>query len=121
MVMVAVPREYCAPGHPHAQTLNALRANGVKVYRTDEAGTVIASSDGKKLTFNVPASETWKAGEPTGSSASKGSTTKEQSVTAGSTTKEQSAAADSAEKAQGPCAITLSLLSDVSFRLAVGR
>ncbi len=93
-------------GHPHAQTLNALRANGVKVYRTDEAGTVIASSDGKKLTFNVPASETWKAGEPTGSSASKGSTTKEQSVTAGSTTKEQSAAADSAEKAQGGTAET---------------
>lgn len=56
-------------GHPHARTLNALRAEGVKVYRTDEAGTVIASSDGKKLTFNVPASETWKAGEPTGSAA----------------------------------------------------
>ncbi len=55
-------------GHPHAQTLNTFRANGVKVYRTDEAGTIIASSDGKKLTFNVPASETWKAGEPTKSS-----------------------------------------------------
>ena len=81
-------------GHPHAQTLNALRANGVKVYRTDEAGTVIASSDGKKLTFNVPASETWKAGEPTGSSASKGSTTKEQSVTADSAEKAQSGTAE---------------------------
>ncbi len=52
-------------GHPHAQTLNALRAGGVSVYRTDEAGTIIASSDGKELSFNVPASETWKAGEPT--------------------------------------------------------
>lgn len=56
-------------GHPHAQTLNTFRAEGVKVYRTDEAGTVIAYSDGKKLTFNVPASETWKAGEPTDSAA----------------------------------------------------
>lgn len=52
-------------GHPHAETLNTLRANGVKVYRTDEAGTVVATTDGKTLSFNVPASNTWKAGEPT--------------------------------------------------------
>lgn len=52
-------------GHPHAETLSTLRMNGVKVYRTDEEGTIIATSDGKKITFNVPASETWKAGEPT--------------------------------------------------------
>ena len=56
-------------GHPHAETLNTLRKNKVKVYRTDEDGTIIATSDGKNITFNVPASETWKAGEPTGSSA----------------------------------------------------
>lgn len=53
-------------GHPHAETLNTLRTNGVKVYRTDEDGTIIATSDGKRITFNVPASETWKAGEPSG-------------------------------------------------------
>ena len=53
-----------AYGHPHAATLNTFRINGVKVYRTDEDGTIIASSDGKGITFNVPASETWKAGEP---------------------------------------------------------
>lgn len=52
-------------GHPHAATLNIFRTNGVSVYRTDEDGTIIATSDGKKITFNVPASETWKAGEPT--------------------------------------------------------
>lgn len=52
-------------GHPHAQTLNTLRANGVKVYRTDEDGVIIATSDGKDITFNVPASQSWKAGEPT--------------------------------------------------------
>lgn len=57
-------------GHPHAETLNTLRMNGVKVYRTDEAGTVIATSDGKKITFNVPASETWQPGEPTQNSSS---------------------------------------------------
>lgn len=52
-------------GHPHAETLNTLRANGVKVYRTDEEGTIVATADGKKITFNVPESESWKAGEPT--------------------------------------------------------
>lgn len=53
-------------GHPHAETLNTFRMNGVKVYRTDEDGPIVAVSDGKKVTFNVPASETWKAGEPNG-------------------------------------------------------
>ena len=56
-------------GHPHAETLNTLRTNGVKVYRTDEDGTIIASTDGKTITFNVPASETWKAGEATAGSS----------------------------------------------------
>lgn len=56
-------------GHPHAETLNTLRTNGVKVYRTDESGTIIASTDGKSISFNVPASESWKAGEPTGGSS----------------------------------------------------
>lgn len=54
-------------GHPHAETLNTLRTSGVMVYRTDEAGTIVASTDGKSISFNVPASESWKAGEPTGS------------------------------------------------------
>lgn len=54
-----------AYGHPHAETLNTLRTNGVKVYRTDEQGTIVATSDGRKITFDVPASESWKAGEPT--------------------------------------------------------
>lgn len=55
-------------GHPHAETLNTFRMNGVKVYRTDEDGTIVATSDGETITFNVPASETWKSGEPDGSS-----------------------------------------------------
>lgn len=58
-------------GHPHAETLNILRMNGVNVYRTDEDGTIIATSDGKEITFNVPASETWKSGEPTKSNEGK--------------------------------------------------
>lgn len=52
-------------GHPHAEPLNTFRMNGVKVFRTDEEGTIIATSDGKKITFNVPESETWQSGEAT--------------------------------------------------------
>lgn len=54
-------------GHPHAATLNNLRARGVKVYRTDEQGSLTAISDGSVITWNAAPSETWKAGEPTGS------------------------------------------------------
>ena len=60
-------------GHPHAQTLNTFRMNGIDVYRTDEDGTIIAVSDGSTIKFNVPASETWKPGEPTGSAKSSAS------------------------------------------------
>lgn len=56
-------------GHPHAETLNTLRINGVKVYRTDEAGTIVATSDGKKITFSVPESATWQSGESTQNSS----------------------------------------------------
>lgn len=53
-------------GHPHAETLNRLRAMGVQVFRTDEEGTIVASSDGSSITFNVPPSQSWQAGEPRG-------------------------------------------------------
>lgn len=54
-------------GHPHAEPMNAFRARGMKVYRTDEQGSIIAFSDGSEITWNCAPSETWKAGEPTGS------------------------------------------------------
>lgn len=54
-------------GHPHAETLNNLRAMGVDVFRTDEQGTIVAVSDGSQITWNCAPSETWKAGESTGS------------------------------------------------------
>lgn len=72
-------------GHPHAETLNTFRMNGVKVYRTDEDGTIIATSDGREITFNVPASETWKPGEPNGNSAVWEAPSQEVSKTSGIT------------------------------------
>lgn len=52
-------------GHPHAATLNTLRANKVKLFRTDEQGSIIATSDGREITWNAAPTETWQTGEPT--------------------------------------------------------
>lgn len=60
-------------GFPHAETLNNLRSMGVKVFRTDEQGSIIAYSDGSKLTWNCAPSESWKAGESTKHSVTEGS------------------------------------------------
>lgn len=40
-------------GHPHKQTMEKLKKEGISVYRTDESGTIICVSDGKTITFNV--------------------------------------------------------------------
>lgn len=68
-------------GHPHAATLNSLRSMGVKVFRTDEQGSLVATSDGKKITWNAAPSDTWKAGEPTGSTGVSSSTNSKQEST----------------------------------------
>lgn len=54
-------------GFPHAQVLNSLRARGVKVFRTDEQGSIIAYANGEEITWNCAPTETWQAGEPKGS------------------------------------------------------
>ncbi len=58
----------CAQGnsyrHPHAETLNNLRSMGVKVFRTDEQGSIVAYSNGIEITWNCAPSDTWQAGEP---------------------------------------------------------
>lgn len=56
-------------GHPHAEPLNNLREMGVQLFRTDEQGSIVAYSDGEEITWNCAPSDTWKAGEPTGSGA----------------------------------------------------
>ena len=85
----AVPPEYAviscgennSYGHPHAETLNNLRTMGVEVFRSDEQGTIVAVSDGSKITWNSAPSDTWKAGEPTGGSGSVSGSSKVQKNT----------------------------------------
>lgn len=61
-------------GHPHSATLNTLRGSNVKLFRTDEQGSVVATSDGKKITWNCSPTETWQAGEATNSSSNAATT-----------------------------------------------
>ena len=49
-------------GHPALGTLNRLKEAGIQVFRTDEQGTVVATSDGNAITFNCEPSESWKPG-----------------------------------------------------------
>lgn len=51
-------------GHPHAEVLNRFRQAGIQVFRTDEQGTILLTSDGSQITWNCSPDESWKAGEP---------------------------------------------------------
>lgn len=41
--------------HPNKSTMDRLKAKNISVYRTDESGTIVATSDGEKVTFNTNA------------------------------------------------------------------
>jgi competence protein ComEC len=51
-------------GHPHSEVLNNLCVRGINVFRTDEEGSIIATSDGTNIIWNMAPSDSWKAGEP---------------------------------------------------------
>jgi len=60
-------------GHPHKSTMDKLQAKGISVYRTDESGTIVCTSDGKNISFNVNAGD-YKYGSKVSSSTSSKST-----------------------------------------------
>lgn len=49
-------------GHPHAEVLNELRSRKIKVFRTDEQGSIQVRSNGKELVWNTAPSESWQSG-----------------------------------------------------------
>jgi len=52
-------------GHPHKENMDRLKAKNIPVYRTDECGTIIATSNGKNITFNVkPGSYSYRGTRP---------------------------------------------------------
>ena len=40
-------------GHPAASTITRLQNDGIKIFRTDLNGTIVANSDGSNITFNT--------------------------------------------------------------------
>ena len=43
-------------GHPDSIIINRLNTFGVQIYRTDESGTIIVTTDGKNIAFDKKAS-----------------------------------------------------------------
>ncbi len=43
-------------GHPHQKALDRLISSGAKIYRTDEQGTIVATSNGNSITIDKAAS-----------------------------------------------------------------
>lgn len=50
-------------GHPHAETLEKLQDMGILVFRSDKQGTVIALSDGEKISWNQAPCNDYTPGE----------------------------------------------------------
>ncbi len=44
--------------HPHPETMQRLKVRDIAILRTDEAGTIVVSTDGKKVTIKVMGKET---------------------------------------------------------------
>lgn len=40
-------------GHPAQSTMDRLKEKGIQVFRTDENGTIVVTSNGKEITFNT--------------------------------------------------------------------
>ena len=49
VLMVGQNNDY---GHPHRETMNLLAEKNIEIFRTDEQGTIVATSDGKSIAFN---------------------------------------------------------------------
>lgn len=53
-----------AYGHPHENILKRFKNRGINVFRTDEQGTIIATSDGENISWDTSPSTTWSPGVP---------------------------------------------------------
>ncbi len=52
-------------GHPHQETIDKLNKKGIEILRTDVSGTIISTSDGNNINFNVNTNTTPNTGNTT--------------------------------------------------------
>lgn len=78
-------------GHPTQLVLGRLQNQGVEVYRTDEAGTIVATSDGEKITFDKKASSIAKSSTTSGQSNKSNQNSKGASTSTPTKTKQETA------------------------------
>ncbi len=67
VIMVGKDNDY---GHPHQETINKVNNAGIKIYRTDLQGTIIAKSNGDSIIFNTKPTEETVSTDTAGSSPS---------------------------------------------------
>lgn len=56
-------------GHPHQETLDRLQAHNISYFRTDTQGTIIASSDGEGVHFQLQPAWSGTSANPSGTPA----------------------------------------------------
>ena len=91
-------------GHPDADTMEKLSDMGISVYRTDKQGTIVASSDGSTISWNMEPCNDYTSGDGEAAAqsgeaagfASEGSSGQEAAAVSGEA--EQTAADDSQEE-----------------------
>lgn len=76
-------------GHPDAETLQRFQNHGIQVFRTDEQGTVIATSDGTNITWSTSPSTSMAAGAPKASDPAPAAQQQQQPESAPAATQEQ--------------------------------
>lgn len=62
-------------GHPHQETIDKINKLNVPIYRTDKNGTIVAFSDGQKITFKTDKESAKKLSKPQSSPVKEESTT----------------------------------------------
>ena len=50
-------------GHPHADTLEKMQSMDIDIFRTDDQGTIVATSNGATISFNVEPSADYTTGD----------------------------------------------------------
>lgn len=77
-------------GHPSQEAMSRFKSIGAKILRTDEQGTVIATSNGKKITWNKKPSTTWAYREYGSSTSIGGKVSAKETATSEPVEKEKS-------------------------------